>query len=66
MIGKSKTMQEIYSMIKQISPAPTNVLITGPSGTSKELVARAIHNNSNRADKPFVPVNCGAIPEKPL
>ncbi len=63
MIGQSKSMQEIYGLIKQISSAPTNVLITGASGTGKELVARAIHNNSSRANKPFVPVNCGAIPD---
>jgi two-component system response regulator PilR (NtrC family) len=62
-IGQSQSMQEIYAMIKQISTAPTNVLITGASGTGKELVARAIHNNSNRSDQPFIPVNCGAIPE---
>ncbi len=62
-IGKSRAMQRIYNLIKQISAAPTNVLITGPSGTGKELVARAIHNNSERTDKPFVPVNCGAIPD---
>ena len=60
-IGQSKSMQEIYGMIKQISTAPTNVLITGASGTGKELVARAIHNNSNRSGQPFIPVNCGAI-----
>ncbi len=62
-IGQSKPMQSIYAMVKQISSAPTNVLITGPSGTGKELIARAIHSNSDRADKPFIPVNCGAIPE---
>ncbi len=62
-IGKSESMQEIFSMIKQISTAPTNVLISGASGTGKELVARAIHNNSNRSDNPFIPVNCGAIAE---
>jgi len=62
-IGQSKAMQEIYGMVKQISSAPTNVLITGPSGTGKELIARAIHSNSDRANRPFIPVNCGAIPE---
>lgn len=62
-IGKSEPMQEIYAMIKQISTAPTNVLISGASGTGKELIARAIHKNSNRAEHPFIPVNCGAIPE---
>ncbi len=62
-IGKSRAMQRVYNLIKQISSAPTNVLITGASGTGKELVARAIHNNSDRSEKPFIPVNCGAIPE---
>ncbi len=62
-IGQSKAMQQVFAMIKQISSATTNVLITGPSGTGKELVARAIHGNSERAEKPFIPVNCGAIPE---
>ncbi len=62
-IGKSEPMQEIYAMIKQISTAPTNVLISGASGTGKELIARAIHKNSNRAEHPFIPVNCGAIPQ---
>ena len=62
-IGQSKVMQKIYVMVKQISSAPTNVLITGPSGTGKELIARAIHTNSDRTDKPFIPVNCGAIPD---
>ena len=62
-IGQSRSMQRVYNLIKQVSAAPTNVLITGPSGTGKELVARAIHNNSDRSDKPFIPVNCGAIPD---
>jgi len=62
-IGQSESMQEIYAMIKQISSAPTNVLISGASGTGKELVARAIHSNSNRSEQPFIPVNCGAIAE---
>jgi two-component system response regulator PilR (NtrC family) len=62
-IGQSQSMQDIYAMIKQISTAPTNVLITGASGTGKELIARAIHKNSNRFEQPFIPVNCGAIPE---
>ncbi len=62
-IGQSKVMQQIYVMVKQISSAPTNVLITGPLGTGKELIARAIHANSDRTDKPFIPVNRGAIPD---
>jgi DNA-binding NtrC family response regulator len=62
-IGKSKEMREIYSTIRQIAEKNSTVLIHGESGTGKELVARAIHYNSLRKDKPFVPVNCAAIPE---
>jgi len=62
-IGKSKEMREIYATIRQIAEKNSTVLIHGESGTGKELVARAIHYNSSRKDKPFVPVNCAAIPE---
>jgi len=62
-IGKSKEMREIYSTIRQIAEKNSTVLIHGESGTGKELVARAIHYNSLRKDKPFVAVNCAAIPE---
>lgn len=63
MIGKSKAMQAIFDLIRRVSSSATNILITGDSGTGKELVARAIHYNSPRRDKPFIPVNCAAIPE---
>jgi two-component system, NtrC family, response regulator AtoC len=62
-IGKSKEMREIYSTIRQIAERTSTVLIHGESGTGKELVARAIHYNSLRKNKPFVAVNCAAIPE---
>ncbi len=62
-IGKSKEMREIYATIGQIAEKSSTVLIHGESGTGKELVARAIHYNSPRRNKPFVPVNCAAIPE---
>lgn len=62
-IGESEPMKEVYRMVKRVSSASSNVLITGPSGTGKELVARAIHSNSNRSDKPFIAINCGAIPK---
>ncbi|RNC67632.1 MAG: sigma-54-dependent Fis family transcriptional regulator [Desulfuromonadales bacterium] len=63
LIGKSRKMRDIYSLIEKVAPSVANVLISGESGTGKELVARAIHYNSTRKDKPFVAVNCGAIPE---
>jgi DNA-binding NtrC family response regulator len=62
-IGKSKQMQEVFSLIEKVAPSNSTVIIYGGSGTGKELVAKAIHYNSSRADKPFLPFNCGAIPE---
>lgn len=62
-IGKSEGMEKIHQLIQKVSASSTNVLIAGESGTGKELVARAIHCNGPRKIKPFVAVNCGAIPE---
>jgi DNA-binding NtrC family response regulator len=62
-IGKSKAMQQVYQMIRQVAASQTNVLIEGESGTGKELVARALHFNSPRAPRPFVAINCSALPE---
>jgi len=62
-IGKSPPMQDVFALIRRLSSSSVNVLITGESGTGKELVARALHFNSPRAKKPFVPVNCAAIPD---
>ena len=60
-IGESPAMKRVFRMIERVSQTRSNVLITGPSGTGKELVARAIHFNSPRKNKPFVAINCGAI-----
>ncbi|MGH7890022.1 MAG: sigma-54 dependent transcriptional regulator, partial [Thermodesulfobacteriota bacterium] len=62
-IGRSPAIVKIFELIKRVSELKVNVLITGESGTGKELVARAIHYSGARHDGPFVPVNCGAIPE---
>ncbi len=62
-IGKSAPMQKVYELIEKVAPTKATVLITGESGTGKELIARAIHYNSTRQDKPFISVNCGALPE---
>lgn len=62
-VGNSQAMHQIFDLIKRVSQAPTNVLITGESGTGKEVVAKAIHYNGPLKDKPFVTINCGAIPE---
>jgi len=62
-IGKSREMQEVYAKIEQITDTRTTVLITGESGTGKELVARALHYNSSRKEKPFIAINCAALPE---
>jgi DNA-binding NtrC family response regulator len=61
-VGKSERMQKVYDLITQVAPSRATVLITGESGTGKELVAKTIHATSPRADKPFVPVNTGAMP----
>ena len=63
LVGGSPAMQTIYDLIRQVAPAKTAVLITGETGTGKELVARAVHNLSPRRDKLFVPLNCAAIPQ---
>ncbi len=62
-IGQSSKMVALYDLLEKVSPTKTNILITGESGTGKELVAKAIHYNSPRKEKPFVTLNCGAIPE---
>lgn len=62
-IGKNKKMQKIYNLLETISPINTTVLITGETGTGKELVARAIHHNSPKKHKPFIKIDCSAIPE---
>jgi DNA-binding NtrC family response regulator len=63
LIGKSSGMQEIYAKIEQVADSRTTVLITGESGTGKELVAKALHYNSSRRDRPFIALNCAALPE---
>jgi DNA-binding NtrC family response regulator len=62
-IGKSRKMQEVFSLIEKVALGNSTVTIYGGSGTGKELVAKAIHYNSPRADRAFIPFNCGAIPE---
>lgn len=63
LVGASKKMQEIFRLIEMVAPSTASVLITGASGTGKELVARTVHELSARKSKPFVPINCAAIPE---
>src|SRR3990172_11652497 len=65
-VGKSKKMQEIYRIISKVAMTDSTVLIYGQSGTGKELIARAIHFNSSRTDKPFVPVDCAVLSENLL
>ncbi len=62
-IGKSQVLQDVLAMVERVAPLISTVLITGASGTGKELIAQAIHKKSPFADKRFVPINCGAIPE---
>jgi DNA-binding NtrC family response regulator len=63
LVGSSKKMQEIFHLTEMVAPSTASVLITGASGTGKELVARTIHDLSPRKNRPFVPINCAAIPE---
>lgn len=63
MVGKSKVMQTVYTMIDKVAPTSTSVLITGETGTGKELVARALHMRSRRQSEPFIKINCAAIPD---
>jgi DNA-binding NtrC family response regulator len=63
LVGASKKMQEIFRLIEMVAPSTASVLITGASGTGKELVARTVHELSPRRNKPFVPIKCAAIPE---
>jgi DNA-binding NtrC family response regulator len=62
-IGNSRAMQSIYKEVGRIAAMATTVLIRGATGTGKELIARALYQHSDRADKPFIAVNCAAIPE---
>ncbi len=66
LIGQSAAMKRLLALLERIAPSQANVLITGESGTGKELVAQALHSGSSRKDRPFVPINCGAIPENLL
>jgi DNA-binding NtrC family response regulator len=63
LVGNSGPMREIYALVEQVAPSSASVLITGESGTGKELIARTIHQLSPRRDKPFIGINCSAIPE---
>lgn len=66
LIGSSPAMRELFSMLEVVAATPSTILITGETGTGKELVARAIHHNSSRRDQRFVAINCGALPESLL
>ncbi len=61
-VGHSESLRKVLATVAKLAPCDTNVLVTGPSGTGKELIARALHANSPRRDRPFVPVDCAALP----
>jgi two-component system NtrC family response regulator len=66
LVGESEAMRRVFGLIQRVAPTDANVLVVGENGTGKELVAHAIHHASGRRDGPFVPINCGAIPEQLL
>jgi len=66
MVGNSQSMQKVFELIRRVAPTESTVLIEGESGTGKELAARAVHRNSPRAERPFVAINCAAIPDSLL
>ena len=65
-IGKSPALAEVWRVLSKVAPTDSTVLVTGESGTGKELLVRALHKNSRRRNRPFVPINCGAIPKELL
>lgn len=65
-IGRSEKMQAVFDLVEKVADSDSTILITGETGTGKGLVAKAIHQNSNRKNKPFISINCGAIPENLL
>lgn len=65
-IGESKALKDVFKILAKVAPTDSTVLVTGESGTGKELLVRALHTNSQRHDKPFIPINCGAIPKELL
>ncbi len=65
-IGRSEKMQQVFHLVKKVADCDSTILITGETGTGKGLVAKAIHENSKRKNKPFISINCGAIPENLL
>ena len=65
-IGQSSSLRDLFKVITKVAPTDSTVLVTGESGTGKEVLVRALHANSLRADKPFIPINCGAIPRELL
>ncbi len=62
-IGEHSSLKEVFKILNKVAPTDSTVLVTGESGTGKELLVRALHNRSLRAKKPFIPINCGAIPK---
>src|SRR5687767_15371315 len=65
-VAASSSMHRVLEMVERVAPTDATVLVQGESGTGKELIARALHQNSKRKDAPFIPINCGALPENLL